>query len=110
VAKIPDYYTFEPQLGWSWKIVWNIDPGWHKPVSLRFASSSRRLTFESHDGVRTTQPTLDPGRPDRTPPGGWAEFGSYVYIPVADCYEIDATWPGGRWVVWFAAGAELSGS
>jgi hypothetical protein len=105
VAGIPAYYTFEPHLGWSRKFVWNIRPGWHLPVSVQVASSTKQVTFESHDGDRTTHPTLDPGRPDRSPPGGWAEFGSYVYIPVADCYEIEANWPGGGWVVWFAAGA-----
>jgi hypothetical protein len=42
---------------------------------------------------------LNPRKPDH--PGSvigndWAEWGSYMYIPTASCYYLEASWPGGH--------------
>lgn len=35
---------------------------------------------------------------------GWAEWGSFVYLPQAGCYTLQVNWSGGEWHSWFAAG------
>jgi len=56
---------------------------------------------------RNTDFVLDPQHPDH--PGSavgvdYAEWGSYIYIPTAGCYALEATWSGGHWRILFAAG------
>lgn len=34
----------------------------------------------------------------------WGLLSATLYIPRAGCYFLTATWPGGRWIVFFAAG------
>lgn len=34
----------------------------------------------------------------------WTSWIGYLYIPVAGCYALEASWPGGHWQVFFAAG------
>jgi len=34
----------------------------------------------------------------------WGLSTATLYIPRADCYFLKATWPGGRWVIFFSAG------
>lgn len=35
----------------------------------------------------------------------WLVWPADLYIPAAGCYYLQATWPGGSWMVFFAAGA-----
>lgn len=34
----------------------------------------------------------------------WITLKTYVYVPVAGCYYLETTWPGGHWRINFAAG------
>lgn len=55
----------------------------------------------------TTSPVLDPGYPGHPISAfgdDWAEWGSYVFLPGAGCYSMEAMWPGEHWLVYFAAG------
>jgi hypothetical protein len=36
--------------------------------------------------------------------GEWTSWIGYLYIPAAGCYALQASWPGGGWMVTFAAG------
>jgi hypothetical protein len=38
-------------------------------------------------------------------PGGWYEWGSFLYLLTAGCYSMDVSWPGGGWHIGFAAGS-----
>ncbi len=44
----------------------------------------------------------DPGVPPST--NGYKEFPSYVYVPQAGCYELEADWGSGRWRLVFGLG------
>lgn len=104
---IPSYDTYT-QHGWTWKIVWEVGPDYTQPVAIRGGNlrSGTPLWFQI-TGNPTTSPVLDPRHPDH--PGStvgtdWAEWGSYVFIPQAGCYYLQASWPGGSWRINFAAG------
>jgi len=91
--------------GWTRKVLWVLEPG--QPVTLRGGSlgDGAPLWFQ-FDGERpTTAPVLDPRFPEaRGGRGNWREFPSYVYIPAAGCYFLEARWAGGSWRLTFAAG------
>jgi len=105
---IPSYDTYT-QHGWTWKIIWEVGPDYTQLVTIRGGElrSGTPLWFQ-FAGNPTTSPVLDPRHPDH--PGSsvgtdWAEWGSYVFIPRAGCYYLQASWLGGSWRINFAAGA-----
>lgn len=107
------YYDTYTQHGWSWKIVWEVGPDYTQLVTIQGGNlrDGTPLWFQV-TGNPTTSPVLDPRHPDH--PGStvgtdWAEWGSYVFIPQAGCYYLQASWPGGSWRINFAAG-EVSSS
>jgi len=109
---IPSYDTYT-QHGWTWKIVWEVGPDYTQLVTIRGVNlrTGTPLWFQV-TGNPTTVAVLDPKHPDH--PGSavgidWAEWGSYVFIPQAGCYYLQASWPGGSWRINFAAG-EVSSS
>jgi len=64
--------------------------------------------FANPDPVVTSL-FLDPNHPNHLDAGAgpdYEEWGSYLYIPTAGCYQLDATWPGGQWSFPFAAGRQ----
>src|SRR5258708_1333972 len=93
------------QYGWAWKIVWEVAKSTH-PVTLHgtdVRTSASRL-FQVDDPL-TASPVLDPGSPGHpisVVGDDWAEWGSYVFLPGAGCYSMEAMWPGGHWLVYFA--------
>jgi hypothetical protein len=95
----------QTQHGEQVKVLWVIKSGFNQPVSVRGKSMStgRPLYFEIGDSSPTTTPTLDPNSAPVSE-GDWPNFPSYLDIPAADCYIIDATWSGGQWQVEFPAG------
>ena len=96
------------QYGWLWKIVWEVAKSTH-PVTLHGTDlrTSASLLFQISQDSLTTSPVLDPGYPGHPISAfgdDWAEWGSYVFLPGARCYSMEAMWPGGHWLVYFAAG------
>jgi hypothetical protein len=62
------------------------------------------LWFQIDQQNPSTSPTLDPLHAERQPDAGWLEWGSYLYIPTAGCYYLEAKWPSGSWRINFSAG------
>jgi hypothetical protein len=94
----------QTQYGEQVKVLWIIRPGFNSPVTLHGASKATGLPlyFEIDGaGSTTTSPTLDPNLNPGTP---WPNWPSYLDIPAADCYFVEADWSGGRWRVEFPAG------
>jgi len=94
--------------GWDYKILWSVGPNYTHPVVLRGGSlnDGTPLWFQIGDQSLTTAPVLDPVHPGTITgsDAGWAEFPSYLLIPKAGCFYLEAHWPGGSWRFTFAAG------
>lgn len=95
--------------GWERKVGWVIGPRYHQRVGLRGWALGTRvpLWFQFGGQAPGTAPILDPRRPQAFFPGlpaGWVAFPSYLVIPRAGCYVLEASWPGGLWRLTFAAG------
>jgi len=106
-AQNAKYLTRTPH-GWEVKVLWVMRPGYRHKATLR--GGNRRtgapLWFQIRGGAPSTAPVLDP-RPSKAIIGGvdrWAQFPSYLLIPQAACYSLEARWPGGSWRLTFAAG------
>lgn len=85
---------------------WVTAPSYTGTVSLKGANiaDGTPLWFDLNNGA-TTNPTLDTRHPGAvTLPSGWNHWPSYLYIPKAGCYQIEATWPGGSWEITIGAG------
>ena len=64
----------------------------------RDTETGAELRFEVGEAPIATVGVLDPEKPGTvTPEGEPKEFPSYLYFPASGCYELDATWPGGKW-------------
>lgn len=103
-----DAYT---QYGWVWKLVWEIGPHFAQKVMLHGMNiqTGTLLQFQFLNGSITTSPVLNPQQPDHPQSAissAYKEWGSYIYIPVAGCYSLEAAWAGGHWQVIFAAGRQ----
>jgi len=108
---IPSYDTYT-QHGWTWKILWDVGPHFLHQVTIRgkdmHTGTPLRLQFANADPIVTSL-LLEPNRPDHLGAGAgpsYEEWGSYLYIPTAGCYQLEATWPGGQWSFLFAAGRQ----
>jgi hypothetical protein len=98
------------QYGWNYKILWVMSDSSPGPVTLRGGSlhDSALLWFQIGDQAPTRSPVLSPSHPDpdfvTVTNSPWTDFPSYIFIPKADCYYLEAQWPGGSWHIPFAAG------
>lgn len=95
--------------GWEIKMAWLVGPHATQHVTLRgwALRGGVPLWFQLGGNRPTTAPILDPQHPVAWAPNlpaGWAFFPSYLLIPQAGCYAVQARWPGGMWQVAFAAG------
>jgi hypothetical protein len=96
------------QYGWPEKVLWVVKRSYPGSVRLRGANLADGVPLWFEIGGRreaTVAPVLkalEPAIPYQTE--GWAEFPSYLYIPRAGCYTLEAEWEGGFWRVIFAAG------
>jgi hypothetical protein len=98
--------------GYYRKVLWVIQHGYAQPVTLSGSNSDRGdpLWFQIGDNAPTTTPKLDPAQPGAYPynPANpdqvFPEYPSYLFIPHAGCYVLEASWPGGHWSIPFAAG------
>ena len=93
------------QYGEEVKVLWVISPQTNQLITLRGASvnTGSPLYFEIANASPTPTPTLDPSAAPQSD-GGWTYFPSYLDIPAADCYYVEASWPGGKWRIEFPAG------
>lgn len=101
-----DTYT---QYGWIWKIVWEVGPNYMHPVTLHSGKLSGGAPLWFQFEATTRSPVLDPQHPNHplsVVGSDWAEWGSYLFIPTAGCYFLEAGWPGGHWRITFAAGRQ----
>jgi hypothetical protein len=103
-----DKYT---QYGWLWILYWEVGPRFTQQIALRGLNVQTKtlLWFQFQDEPATTAPILDPQHPNHPASNagaGYAEWSSYIYIPAAGCYTLEATWPEGQWQIFFAAGHE----
>ncbi len=110
IVRIPTSYFTYTQYGWTWKLIWRVSVHYMQPVRLHGGNlrTSTPLWFQMN-GQTSTAPVLDP-RPDEAQiaesgyPAEAVEWRSYLYIPAAGCYYLEADWQGGSWRVTFAAG------
>jgi hypothetical protein len=94
--------------GWQWKVLWAVKASFPQTITLQGKAlhGNTPLLFQLGDNNLTSMPLLDPRHPG-TPTGqdaGWSEFPSYLYVPAAGCYVLEAHWQGGGWSIPFAAG------
>jgi len=91
------------QHGWYRKILWRVSRNSPSPVTLHGSSlrDGTPLWFQIGDQDPTLSPVLDPGTAGEQP---WTSFPSYIFIPQAGCYHLEAHWSSGSWRITFAAG------
>ena len=91
------------QYGEEVKVLWALQTD--RPVELRGVSATTNapLYFEIGDEAPTQTPTLDPSTAPQND-GSWTYFPSYLDIPAADCYYLEADWAGGHWRIEFPGG------
>jgi hypothetical protein len=101
------------QHGYQVKVLWVVAPGYKQPVQLHGYDRATGSPLWFQVGTESTAPILDPAHPGATDSGNpqaadpqnrYANFPSYLLIPVAGCYTLVVTWPGGSWTATFAAG------
>jgi hypothetical protein len=95
--------------GWYDKVAWIVAPNYRQHITLRGSAMAggTPLWFQIGGQPPSTRPVLDPRYPEASAPNepaGWAAFPSYIFIPRAGCYVVEADWPGGMWRLAFAAG------
>jgi hypothetical protein len=100
----PLFYT--PN-GWRWRILVVSAPGYTDGLTLSGqetgGGTTAALYMDTGSGL-TPKLVLNASRPI-TKGLAWAEWPIYVYLPKADCYQLNAQWQGGSWSIYFAAGA-----
>ena len=98
--------------GYYQKVLWVIQPHYGHTAHLSGSDSdgASPLWFQIGDQAPSTSPVLDPTRTQAYPvnPANpdevFAYFPSYLFIPHAGCYVLQASWPDGHWRIPFAAG------
>lgn len=95
--------------GWARKVAWVIGPPHPPRVTLQGwrLGTGVPLWFQIGGQAPRATPVLDPQHPGAVSPqqaAGWAVFPSYLILPRAGCYVLQASWPGGLWRLSFAAG------
>jgi hypothetical protein len=107
-------YKIEPgaprtQYGWRIKVLWVVSSTLPQPARVSGREVNTRAPLRFDVGGDAIKPTingiLDPAQPALPSTGsGYAEFPSYVYVPRAGCYELQADWSEGRWKLVFGLG------
>lgn len=90
-----------------YKILWVVEPGYSDATTLRGGDLTEEnpLWFQVGEEQPSTSPVLDPQNPGiPIQHGEWIEFPSYLFIPQAGCYYLEAIFPEGSWRITFAAG------
>ncbi len=99
------------------KILWEIGPNYSQAVMIQVSNlHTGALAWWGQGGDRPPGAghtlILAPNHPSNSAPandhgllpGGWHEWGTYVYLLEAGCYLMQVSWPSGHWQGVFAAG------
>ncbi len=94
------------EYGWGYKILWLVALDYRYPVTITGGriGGNRPLWFQIQRQQPSRAPKLDPLHPPIPDQDGKHNFPSYVFVPKAGCYYIQARWRGGSWRTTFAAG------
>lgn len=96
------------QYGWLAQIEWALDPGYAQRVTVSVGyphAGSVGLLTVSQWRAPAPSAVLDPVAADDVPMRPhWNEWMGTVFLPVAGCYLLQASWSGGAWAIPFAAG------
>ena len=102
-----DTYT---RYGWAWKLIWEVEPHFSQKITLHGGNlRTREPLWFQFNGPTTLSPVLDPQQPEHPTSvagEGYTEWGTYVFIATAGCYQIEAAWSGGQGRIVFAAGRQ----
>jgi hypothetical protein len=94
--------------GWRVKVLFVLEAGANDPVSVRGRNlrTRRPIWFRVPPGAPTRAQAFDPAKPPVPPEAGsrWKDFPSYLFLPSAGCYRLEARWAGGSWAKTFAGG------
>lgn len=93
-------------IGWKQKVLWVLAPEQTEALTLsgRNLDDGTPLWFELAGDAPATSVVLDPQQPGiPVQHGAWREWPSYLSVPKAGCYALEARWPGGAWQLTFAA-------
>jgi len=105
----PSHDPYQAPYGWIWKIIWEVGPHFASTITVQGNNVRTKapIRFQLLDEPVVSSALLDPQHPDHPVPAagdGYAEWGSYLFVPAAGCYQIEATWPRGHWSFLFAVG------
>jgi hypothetical protein len=86
--------------GFRIKVLWIIHPQHKTLVKLegRDLDTDTPIYFDvGASGSPVTSAHLDPKDPGTVPQNNWKEYPSYLFFSRASCYELEASWRGGKW-------------
>ncbi len=93
------------------KILWEVGPNFSLPVKVQVTNLKTRKLAGWGNG--TQPPTTFTNELQRTsseyhgsPAPNWNEWGGFLYLPTAGCYQMNVTWRRGEWSVVFAVAIE----
>ena len=107
--------AFPNKFGWAAAITLEIQSSYTGLITLSGGSRSNDLPLVLGFGLDpsqgqlfsialgTQQPVISPGPPS-TFKARRTAWNITIYVPAAGCYFLRATWPGGGWIINFAAG------
>ena len=92
------------------KIIWEVGQDLTQPVTVRIKNlATGTIAWWGKGDQPPSAPVLVLNGSNEgyhgTRPGGWYEWGSFLYLLTAGCYSMDVSWPGGGWHIVFAAGS-----
>ena len=94
--------------GWRVKVLWVVSTDLESPARVRGheLGGGTSLWFEVEDRGETpvATATLDGAAPGGSTTTGYRDFPSYMYVPRAGCYELEASWSDGSWQLVFGLG------
>ena len=105
--------SFPAAFGWAASITLEIQSDYTGPITFTGGSQSDSSPLVFGFGLdpgqaqlfsitlSTQQPVISPNRLFKARRTAW---NITLYVPAAGCYFLKATWPGGRWIINFAAG------
>lgn len=86
--------------GFRIKVLWILHPRHETPVTVegRDVRNEKPIYFDvGASGSPVTSAHLEPNDPGTVPENNWKEYPSYLFFSRASCYELEASWRGGKW-------------